>query len=665
MSHTFVIAIPSSADPIVHLAAEELAGYVAQICGESPVLSLGPSAHARYTFYLGNVVANGAAQRYGAVAEVAQAQARALGGEGFLLRNLPEATLIVGGSSVGVLYGVYSLLERELGVRWFYPDPRDEIVSRLPTAEVLRLLAAPLERQERPAFALRMMTLGSFSLDQAGSPIEPDALISWAGRQRLNALQLGWNDADEVTMQSLSPSLRRRGIRLVVGDHHTYLKFLPPQKYLAEHPDWFALVNGERRAPDRWWGAQQFCTTNPAARETYCANIIDFLRKNPGVDAIYMWPNDYGAWCACPTCSQRSVADNLLDLDNATARAIREAGLSVEVIHPAYGNHVAPPERERPQGVSLSFCGWGRDFRYPWNDPHTNPEHRAFLQRWLEIGRESGVPVYLHSKLMRLRGIGYHLLPLAVAAQDMRHYHEIGLAGLDFHIAHVGWWTKGLNTYFVSKLAWNPQESEEEVLEDYFQHYWGASQGVVRDFYQQVERIFFHRQYYRPKQNFNLAHAKLEEADPTFFNPQEAGVPPELGDYNARVLRLLQAADATLASAERQARSLQTRMRLAKLRFSFDFVWGEQESIKWLVQLVARLAQADALPAGPARNVALNEAEAALAEIARIEAHLAEMIAQDAAQKSGLIWDPTHHLGRLGVWREALAQRRREGRDVQ
>jgi hypothetical protein len=53
-----------------------------------------------------------------------------------------------------------------------------------------------------------------------------------------------------------------------------------------------------------------------------------------------------------------------------------------------------------------------------------------------------------------------------------------------------------------------------------------------------------------------------------------------------------------------------------------------------------------------------DEAERLLARIEEVESDLAARIERDRAEKSGLVWDETHHLGRIGIWRDRVAARR-------
>ena len=54
-----------------------------------------------------------------------------LGSEGFVLRAQRDKLIIAGGRPRGTLYGVYTLLEEKLGVRWFTPEL--EVVRALET----------------------------------------------------------------------------------------------------------------------------------------------------------------------------------------------------------------------------------------------------------------------------------------------------------------------------------------------------------------------------------------------------------------------------------------------------------------------------------------------------------------------------------------------------
>jgi hypothetical protein len=137
--------------------------------------------------------------------------------DGFALRTVGKELWIVGGDARGALYGVYDLLESDLGVRWFMPgELGEDVPSRrhIPLPEVSRARA--------PAFSA-----------VAG--------FIWAGGP--------------------GAAVWERRVRAQTGSAtaffgHAWSRILPPTpENQAAHPEWFALSKGVR--------SHQLCSAHP------------------------------------------------------------------------------------------------------------------------------------------------------------------------------------------------------------------------------------------------------------------------------------------------------------------------------------------------------------------------------------------------------------------
>ncbi len=141
------------------------------------------------------------------------------------------------------MYGVYTFLER-LGCRWFTPD-----VSRIPKLRTIEIPA--LDERQKPAFEYREVYIReAFDKD-------------WAARNKTNG---------NFTALDASTGGKVEYFPFV----HSFYSLVPPQKYFASHPEYFALVDGARR------GAQaQLCLTNPEVLQLAVARVREWIRDHP------------------------------------------------------------------------------------------------------------------------------------------------------------------------------------------------------------------------------------------------------------------------------------------------------------------------------------------------------------------------------------------------
>ena len=247
-----------------------------------------------------------------------------------------------------MLYGVYDLLE-ELGCRFFGASSDDEV----PT-----LAGAPFwradERFEQATFPFRErhflepVRTPAGAIDVAVARRE----IDHAAKRRMNGFSFHIEDfapepADwRVVLEDWCPEVARRGLMPGLGEHGGYPLWLPAERYTAEHPDWYAEIDGRRVGGFRGQGRYQFCTEHPEACATFLDNMVEFLRVNPAIQIMHIAPEDVGRWCECARCAPIPIADRYLRVDNAIAERIHAVRPDVWVTHLVYANHAELPSAE-------------------------------------------------------------------------------------------------------------------------------------------------------------------------------------------------------------------------------------------------------------------------------------------------------------------------------
>ena len=84
---------------------------------------------------------------------------------------------------------------------------------------------------------------------------------------------------------------------------HTFRTLIPPDKYYSDHPEYFAMVDGERTITDSKTHENQLCTSNQDVILELANNLIDTLDAEPGIEIITLSPNDGGGFCECENCN--------------------------------------------------------------------------------------------------------------------------------------------------------------------------------------------------------------------------------------------------------------------------------------------------------------------------------------------------------------------------
>ena len=248
------VALPPEPTATLRTAAEEIVAYVAKISGvRLPI---------------------GGGQRGGPRIVLEVAPQTLPEEDAFRIVTRPDEVRLLGGGEAGVLYAAYALLE-DLGVRWLAPGREGEVV---PTR---RSVAYPrTDRTETPGFRCRFFYVES-----------PETLL-WAVRNRLNGFfpaKFAAAHGNSYYLPPVTPSL------------HSLALLLPPEKYFAAHPEYYALLGG-KRAPCTE-SHNQLCTSNPQVIEIIAKAIRRHFQGTPGARVYSIAPNDGYGWCECQRCT--------------------------------------------------------------------------------------------------------------------------------------------------------------------------------------------------------------------------------------------------------------------------------------------------------------------------------------------------------------------------
>jgi len=233
----YEIVLPEEPTRVERFAASELQHYL-QLMTEAQLpishSASGPSV----------LVGRTLAKRHG----VSLTRAR-VGWDGFVMKTDGEHLILAGRNQRGTLYAVYALLEKQ-GVRWYAPNfefyEGAKGGEKIPSRQSLRVES--MDRVESPDYKYRKKYVEEGWTHTSENMAE---LIDWMAKTRMNVFvhptdyrnqgRVVW---DEVRDQ-LTPELEKRGMILEVGGHG-YQNYLSPENYFDEHPEWFAMKDGER-----------------------------------------------------------------------------------------------------------------------------------------------------------------------------------------------------------------------------------------------------------------------------------------------------------------------------------------------------------------------------------------------------------------------------------
>ncbi|SPE37858.1 Glycosyl hydrolase family 67 (modular protein) [Candidatus Sulfopaludibacter sp. SbA6] len=379
-----------------------------------------------------------------------------LGPEGFVLKTAGQHVVIAGGRLRGSMYGVYTFLEK-LGCRWLTPE-----VSRIPKARTLVL--GPLDEMQKPAFEYR-------------EPFFSEALDrDWAARNKTNG-----------SFQRLDASVG--GKVQYFPFVHSFDQLVPPSRYFKDHPEYFSLIDGQRRER-----GGQLCLTNPDVLRIGIETVERWIDAHPEATIISVSQNDRYGWCECDRCRRVEEEEGgahsgpLLRFVNALAAEIEKKHPDKLIDTLAYQYTEDPPAKVRPRpNVRVRLCPIAACEAHPYGQCPYDAYFVKNLRAWSKITDRLYVWHYNTN-------FAHYLLPFPDFDEliaDIPMYKQHGVVGLFME----GGVTQGggaenaeLRSYVMAKLLWDVKADANKLIDEFLDGYYGKAAKPMRAYFDLMQR---------------------------------------------------------------------------------------------------------------------------------------------------------------------------------
>ncbi len=376
-----------------------------------------------------------------------------LGEEGLRIRIKRHNIAIAGGPPRGTLYGVYEFFEKYAGVRFLTYDH-----TYFPPVAELK----PLPRGNYkyvPQFSFRW----SYYKENSDQP-------DFAARLRVNTVT---NDEKlgGVTRQSLI--------------NHSLMKWINPAEFGKTHPEYFALVRGERKL-DVGGGGPEPCVSNPDVIDIVSERVIKELDANPNQQNFSVSQNDNDAYCRCPRCEEINKREGTpmgahLMLVNAVAERVEKKHPNVKIGTLAYWYTRKAPKTVVPRkNVQIQLCSIECCTFHAINDPKCkkNREFCKDMAAWNKICKDIWVWNYNTD-------FSYYDLPfpnLRSIGPNVRFFLKNDVKGVFMQANGNG--TSGemsdLRNYVIANCLWKPGQGSWPLVEEFCRlHYKNAAQPIL------------------------------------------------------------------------------------------------------------------------------------------------------------------------------------------
>lgn len=362
------------------------------------------------------------------------------GREAFAIRTEPDRLRLIGATELGASHAAFRFLE-SLGCRWFFPAPEWTVVPQQPA------LAVQVNETDRPTILSRRIWWGYGFFDRREGRCQAD-YEAWARHNRMAMSRQIWCG---------------HAWQSIIGDNRAAFD---------EHPEYLALVKGERRGP-------QMCVSNPAVRQVAIEWALSQLRRRPELDMVSLETSDGSDHCECESCQKLgNISERAFGLANEAARAIAKEFPGKMVGMYAYNDHCEPPSFPLEPNVYVqSTAGFIRG-RYTFDE---------LMEIWPKQCRNMGFYEYFSVWLWDFdmppggRGADVKLI-----CQRMRKYAALGATSVDCESGN-NWGLHGRGYYVANRLLWNPGTDVDALLADFYEQAFGPAAAVVQRYYERLD----------------------------------------------------------------------------------------------------------------------------------------------------------------------------------
>ncbi len=359
--------------------------------------------------------------------------------DGFLVSTNMGLLQIHSGEGHGSIYGVYDLLEKYFGLRYWTYETYD-----LPKNKKM-ILPLDIHYLSNPAFEYRQT--------QSYGSADP-------GYKYFHRLE----EPKELFAQNLWV--------------HTFSKLIPSSVYGESNPEYFALIKGERRP-----GTQsQLCLTNEELFELMVHKLDSIFKLDPSKKMISVSQNDGNYTnCTCENCKaidekEGALVGSIIHFVNRLAERFPDKEISTL----AYTYSVAPPKHVKPrENVNIMLCDIDCMRQLPLTDIPTGQVFVKDIEGWSKISNNIFVWDYgINFDNSVSPFPNFHILQ-----DNIQLFHKNGTRKLFEQVnGYKGADFSELRAYMLSKLMWDPYVDADSVMKQFVWGYYREAAPFIYDY---------------------------------------------------------------------------------------------------------------------------------------------------------------------------------------
>jgi len=358
--------------------------------------------------------------------------------DGFMIKTTGKKLFIYGTAGKSTLYGVYHFLENYLGCRKFTAD-----LKFIPQQ---RTIAIPV-------------------ISDLQNPV-------WSFRDVYYPDQYDEEFRDWHKLHILEDKFGLWG--------HSYDKLVPSAVYFESHPEYYALLNGER-------SESQLCLSNPSVFDILTQNLDKLILAQPDKLIWSVSQNDGFGYCTCSLC--QAIDDkyggpqgSVIHFANKVAAKFPDKVISTL----AYLYSARPTENLKPaENVSVMLSNISIDRAKPVSSNPRAASFRKDLKGWSDITPNLMVWDYVVQ-------FTNYLSPFPNIAHLQANMNYFALNNVSGVFIQGTEGSKGefsaLKTYLLAKSTWDPRADLKVHWEEFIKAYYGGAGRYIEQYLDELDK---------------------------------------------------------------------------------------------------------------------------------------------------------------------------------
>jgi hypothetical protein len=437
----YAIVLCKNASTSEQTAAKELQGYLEQIGGVAlPIITRDQLEEGQKHILIGYN------KKYGAEFGVERPDKN---DEGFTYRNVGDNIWIYGGSQRGTMYGVYSFLENELGVRWYTKD-----YTKVPSLK--KWSFKELNHSESPFIEYRF--------DQYFN-VEPHK--DWLAHNKCNSV---WRAQDN-----------EYGGLVAYWNAHTFEQFIPSGEYFSKHPEYFSLRDGKRTP------YTQLCLSNPEVLQICIEKMKQAIADNPLYWVYSMSQSDNQFPCQCEKC--RAIEEQYGGHSGLMIWFVNQVADAIKPLYPDkyIGTFAYQYTRKAPVGITprdnvvIRLCSIECCFAHPLEECEHNRPFISDIEDWSKIAPH----LFIWDYVVNYRQYVAPFPNFGVLAENIKTFKKYNAIGIQEEAQYesIGGEFSEMKSWVLSKLLWNPNLDTKALVSQFIIDYYGNAAPYIQQYF--------------------------------------------------------------------------------------------------------------------------------------------------------------------------------------